>query len=52
VRCIICKRDPVAGETYGSHADGWDFTGICPECWDKSMGDAPDYDGGGPGDEL
>ena len=33
--CIICKRPPCHGETFGPHAEGWDFTGICPECWDK-----------------
>ena len=33
--CFVCKRDPRAGETYGPHAEGWDFTGICPECWDR-----------------
>jgi hypothetical protein len=31
--CIRCHRDPRPGETYGPYEEGWDFTGICPECW-------------------
>jgi hypothetical protein len=33
--CIKCHRDPRPGETYGPHAEGWDFLGICPGCWDE-----------------
>ena len=33
--CIICGRPPKAGETYGTEADQWDFTNICPQCWDN-----------------
>lgn len=33
--CAICKREPREGETYGPHAAGWDFTDVCPECWDR-----------------
>jgi len=32
--CLFCKRQPRPGETYGTHAEGWDYTNICPECWD------------------
>lgn len=34
VSCMRCQRAPREGETYGPHPEGWDFTGICPECWD------------------
>lgn len=39
--CITCKRKPREGETFGPHEKGWDFTGICPECWD-AITDEPD----------
>jgi hypothetical protein len=32
--CMRCKREPRTGETFGPHAEGWDFIGLCPECWD------------------
>lgn len=37
--CIFCGRAPIAGETYGPEPDQWDFTNICPECWDKTTDD-------------
>jgi hypothetical protein len=33
--CFFCKRPPLPGEVYGPHAEGWDFTNICPECWNR-----------------
>ena len=33
--CTRCKREPRPGETYGPHEEGWDFTGICPTCWNE-----------------
>lgn len=41
--CIQCHREPREGETFGPHAEGWDFTGICPECWDAITAE-PDED--------
>jgi hypothetical protein len=38
-QCIFCGRHPRAGETYGTHEDGWDHTGICPECWNNTCGE-------------
>ena len=42
--CIHCKRSPRSGETFGPHKKGWDFTGICPECWDKITEEPDDED--------
>ena len=44
VPCIECKRAPREGETFGPHAEGWDFTGICPECWDRITAEPHDED--------
>jgi hypothetical protein len=33
--CIRCKREPREGEMFGPHAEGWDFIGLCPKCWDE-----------------
>jgi hypothetical protein len=37
VACRFCQRGPRTGERYGPGADQWDFTGICPECWNATM---------------
>ena len=41
-RCICCGRVPRNSETYGPHREGWDFTGVCPECWDQATMDPDD----------
>lgn len=38
--CQFCDRPPRNGETYGTHTEGWDFTNICPECWDELVDEA------------
>ncbi len=40
--CIECKRAPRLGETFGPHDAGWDFTGLCPECWDRITAEPDD----------
>jgi hypothetical protein len=40
--CIWCGREPQPGEMTGPEAEGWDHTGICPECWDKTCKDPDD----------
>jgi len=35
--CIWCDRLPREGEKYGTEPKDWDFTNICPECWDKAF---------------
>ena len=35
--CIFCHRSPRDGEVYGPHEDDWDFTNVCPECWDDNF---------------
>ena len=46
--CDFCGREPNAGERYGTEPGTWDFTNICPECWDDTTAEpddgAPDAD--------
>jgi len=40
--CRFCKRDPRPGEKFGTEPEAWDFTGICPECWDEKIAEPDD----------
>jgi hypothetical protein len=40
--CKFCRRQPRIGERYGTGAADWDFTGICPECWDETTAEDED----------
>lgn len=47
--CMICKRQPREGEVYGSHDTAWDFTDICPECWDRMFAEEDDEEAAADG---
>jgi hypothetical protein len=33
--CIECGRHAQPGEVYGTGVKDWDFTDLCPLCWDN-----------------
>lgn len=33
--CYFCNRLPKEGEKYGTGPEDWDFSEICPECWEE-----------------
>lgn len=40
--CTRCDRQPRPGERHGVGPDDWDFTGLCPQCWDTVTIDPED----------
>lgn len=36
--CINCGRPPDVDEKYGIGPKDWDFTNMCPKCWDSITG--------------
>lgn len=46
--CVACGRSPRPGEIYGTRPEDWDFTNMCPDCWDKMADDGDEAHEGHP----